>query len=211
MIGRIFFLCLLLLSAGGAYADPFKGDPFKGDPFKGVYFAFKIGWQGSLQQHEGEVALVNDGGDGFGFNGAAGVRLDFGLPLWFSTDLELGFQRYSIPVLGGANDSSQILSFIGSGYAHFLDRHSAHNVFLGAGIGGGFASAKLTQPVPPRATLAGTSFLAQGTLGYDYIILERSRFSSEYLRAGVLGRFLYAEGFRQEQLAQVMLVVTYGF
>lgn len=193
-----------------------SGGVLKGGTLKGVYFNVKVGWQYSLADSEQYGDLTRYGKDGFSLNAAAGVRLDYDLPFWLSSEIELGFHRYRLGVLtpNSIEDRSQVLSFMGNVFIHPLDIHSPHNLFFGAGLGGGFASAKLTQEGQQddnKPTLSGVNFVAQASLGYSYRVLERSQFSSDYVSVGVMGRYFFADGFRQEHLGQALLVLTYGF
>lgn len=194
----------------------------------GSYVAFKAGWQKSVQKTQTGMIAPDEvkpnelmpfqerGKDGFAVQIAVGANLEAGLPVWFSTELELGFQRHNIGITIGDNAAElnlrvQILSFMVNGAVHFLDIYSPHNLFVGAGIGGGFSLAKVRRQDESVTADEGTSILLQATIGYDYRLLERSQFSSESLRVGLVGRYVFTEGFSQEHLAQAMVVLTYGF
>ena len=221
------FCCALLCAAASVAAQE--------TILRGTYISTKLGWIASQNSderfevnanpgvlNENRITLRRKGRNGFAVNAALGVRLDLGLPIWLRSEVEIGFERYEIAATISTTPArqernrSQMISFIWHSYVHPLDRSSPHQIFLGLGMGGAFARARLSQGQRQGrergiATFNGNNFVLISSLGYDYRILERSRFSSEYLSLGITGRFLFAEGFRRELTTHVLAVLTYGF
>ena len=190
----------------------------EGDVFEGVYFGVRLG---AIFPHSADESFMSSNilverkaDDGFGFNVAFGARLDLGLPVWMRSEMELGWQRYAVRQgldgnVGGKGDV-RAFSFLWQNYFHPLAKHNPHQIWGGLGLGGSFVDTKL-QNGSGVAESGGINFVAMLSGGYDYLILERSRFSGEYLLMGVSYRFVFAEGVRQELGSQVMVNLTYGF
>ncbi len=211
------FLGVFFLSAFDARA----ADGDAGDIFAGVYFGVRFGAIFPHDANEHFASGVDGMGDlvdvvhqpemaGFGVNTALGARLDLGWPVWLRSELELGLQRYAIRQRGSGNGSSRAISILWQNYFHPFDRHNPHQIWGGLGLGASFAETRLLNG-SGTAENGGVNFVATASLGYDYLVLERSRFSSEYLLLGVSHRFLFAEGFRRELGSQVLVNLTYGF
>ena len=218
------FCCALLCAAASVAAQE--------TILRGTYISTKLGWIASQNSderfevnsdpgvlNENRITLRRAGRNGFAVNAALGVRLDLNLPIWLRSEVEIGFERYEIISTTSAFSTaparrelnrSQMISFVWHSYVHPLNRLSPHQIFLGLGMGGAFARARLSQG-RGIATFNGNNFVLISSLGYDYRILERSRFSSEYLSLGLTARFLFAEGFRRELTTHVLAVLTYGF
>ena len=168
--------------------------------------------------------------NGFGAHWAIGSRIDWNQPLWTRSELEIGFHRYAIhsqlnqirpsrnqrEIHISENDRAQMISVLWNNLFHPLPMHSAHQIWAGFGLGGGFVRTDLSQIHESgfglrQATTRGANFIAALSFGYDYRILERSQFSMEYLRLGFNARYLVSEGFRAERTSQLMVELSYGF
>ena len=216
---RIIFLLIFVLSPISSRALAAEGDIFEG-----VYFGVRLGaifphsadesLMSSNADRDGLVLVERKADEGFSFNVAFGARLDLGLPVWLRSEMELGWQRYAVRHGLGGNAGGKgdvrAFSFLWQNYFHPLDKHNPHQIWGGLGLGGSFVDTQL-QNGSGVAESGGVNFVAMLSGGYDYLILERSRFSSEYLLMGVSYRFIFAEGVRQELGSQVMVNLTYGF
>ena len=218
---RIIFLLIFVSSVLSPSSRALAAE---GDIFEGVYFGVRLG---AIFPHSADESLMSsDAGrsdlvlverkadDGFGFNVAFGARLDLGLAVWMRSEMELGWQRYAVRQgLGGnAGGKGDVRAFsaLWQNYFHPLAKHNPHQIWGGLGLGGSFVDTQL-QNGSGIAESGGVNFVAMLSVGYDYLLLERSRFSDEYLLMGVSYRFSFAEGVRQELGSQVMVNLTYGF
>ena len=220
---RIIFLLIFVLSPISSPALAAEGDVFEG-----VYFGVRLG---AIFPHSADESFMSSNADdadqdglvlvernaadeGFGFNVAFGARLDLGLAVWMRSEMELGWQRYAVRQTrdgsGGGKGDVRTFSFLWQNYFHPLAKHNPHQIWGGLGLGGSFVDTQL-QNGSGIAESGGINFVAMLSGGYDYLILERSRFSGEYLLMGVSYRFVFAEGVRQELGSQLMVNLTYGF
>ena len=211
---RIIFLLIFVLSPISSPALAAEGDVFEG-----VYFGVRLG---AIFPHSADESFMssnilverNAAEEGFGFNVAFGARLDLGLAVWLRSEMELGWQRYAVrQALGGdagGKGDVRTFSFLWQNYFHPLAKHNPHQIWGGLGLGGSFVDTQL-QNGSGIAESGGINFVAMLSGGYDYLILERSRFSGEYLLMGVSYRLVFAEGVRQELGSQLMVNLTYGF
>ena len=201
------------------------------DVFDGVYFGVRAGalfphnadesFVSSNSNRDGDVPVSRDAdASGFAFHAAFGARLtpDFSdftdftdFPFWLRSELEIGLQRYGVESSGNfGGGTSSTVSIVWHNYLHPLDLHNSHQVWGGAGFGGSFVDTKLANG-SGTAENGGANFIAVASIGYDYLVLERSRFSNEHLLLGVSYRFSWAGGFRQELGSEILLNLTYGF
>ena len=211
---RIIFLLIFVLSP---ISSPALGA--EGDIFEGVYFGVRLG---AIFPHSADESFMsnnilverNAADEGFGFNVAFGARLDLGLAVWMRSEMELGWQRYAVQQTrdgdAGGKGDVRTVSFLWQNYFHPLAKHNPHQIWGGLGLGGSFVDTQL-QNGSGIAESGGINFVAMLSGGYDYLILERSRFSGEYLLMGVSHRLVFAEGVRQELGSQLMVNLTYGF
>ena len=218
---RIIFLLIFVSSVLSPSSRALAAE---GDVFEGVYFGVRLGaifphsadesFMSSNADRDGLVLVEREADEGFGFNVAFGARLDLGLAVWMRSEMELGWQRYAVrQALGGdagGKGDVRTVSFLWQNYFHPLAKHNPHQIWGGLGLGGSFVDTQL-QNGSGIAESGGINFVAMLSIGYDYLILERSRFSGEYLLMGVSYRLVFAEGVRQELGSQLMVNLTYGF
>lgn len=209
IFAAIIFVAMLTIAT-----IPAQTQTNNGNTFNDVYFATKFGFQksllGTVNVAEGDLRFKH--GDGFAVTAAAGANLDFALPFWLSAEIELGVQRYELKELQTGNKGFiRNLSVLWNVRLHPLDIYSLHQIFFGVGLGSSFVEARLAQDQTQNAELSSINFLSQLGVGYDYKLIERSRFSTEYLRVGITARVLFAEGFHSERTAQILAAITYGF
>ncbi len=190
--------------------------------FDGVYFGVRLG---PLLPHDAdERFLASSNGvarddvlverdaqtTGFAINVAFGARLDPDWPVWLRSEMELGWQRYAVKAGSGGSGASTAISVLWHNYFHPFDKQNPHQIWGGLGFGGSFGDTKLPNG-SGTAESGGVNFITMASVGYDYLVLERSRFSSEHLLLGVSYRFLVAEGYSEELGSQVLINMTYGF
>ena len=187
------------------------------DVFDGIYFSVRTG---AVLPHNADESFVSSNvnvrreaeASGFTVHAAFGARLVPDVPrfpFWLRSELELGWQRYGVSGTGPKGSSSAV-SILWHNYIHPFDLRNPHQIWGGAGFGGSFAATKLANG-RGTAENGGVNFIAVASMGYDYLLLERSRFSNEHLLLGVSYRFSWADGFRQELGSQILLNLTYGF